>query len=200
MVKKQEMKDRDYSKGKIYKIWSNTTTDIYIGSTTKQYLSQRLDGHRKNYKTWIKNNTNKYMSSYEILKYEDHKIELIKLFPCSCIDELHAEEGRHQREVECVNKRISGRTKKEYRIDNKEKLEEYYQDNKEKITEQRSEYYQDNKEKLKDISKQYRIDNKKKINEQANQIVKCECGCEVTRSSLSRHKQSQKHLNNLKNI
>jgi len=41
----------DYQKGKIYKIVCNETGLVYIGSTT-QALSQRLQGHKKNYKTF----------------------------------------------------------------------------------------------------------------------------------------------------
>ena len=34
---------------------------------------------------------------------------------------------------------------------------------------------------------------KQKINEYYKKIVKCECGCEVTRSNLYTHLRSQKH-------
>jgi len=199
-----------YQNGKIYKITSLNTTDIYIGSTIHPLLCQRFSKHNSGYKNWLKDNNKTYCSSYKVLKYGDCKIELIKLFPCSCIDELHAEEGKHQRELKCVNKNISGRTKKEYRIDNKEKkteqnseyrinnkdnIKQYYQDNKEKITDYKSEYYIDNKEKLNEQSSEYRLNNKEKIAEKASQIITCTCGCEVRRSGLSRHKQTEKHLN-----
>ena len=36
-----------YSRGKIYKIVSDCTDKIYIGSTCEKYLSNRLAGHRK---------------------------------------------------------------------------------------------------------------------------------------------------------
>lgn len=36
----------NYKDGKIYKIVSSQTAKIYIGSTTKKYLSQRMDDHR----------------------------------------------------------------------------------------------------------------------------------------------------------
>jgi hypothetical protein len=116
---------KDYSKGKIYKIWSPNTEAIYIGSTAKQYLSQRLSKHCSDYKEWLKNSKNKYMTSYEILKLGNFKIELINLFPCSCIEELRAEEGKHQRINKCVNKIIASRTKKEYNYDNKEAIAKY---------------------------------------------------------------------------
>ena len=48
----------NYANGKIYKIESIINIEdieeplIYIGSTTKNYLSQRMDEHRSNYKMW----------------------------------------------------------------------------------------------------------------------------------------------------
>jgi hypothetical protein len=40
----------NYGNGKIYKIESHLGDKIYIGSTTKQYLSQRMDKHRSEYR------------------------------------------------------------------------------------------------------------------------------------------------------
>lgn len=126
----------DYSKGKIYCIRSFQTDDIYIGSTT-QTLAQRLGKHRTNYKLYLKGKQH-YYSSFELLKYDDYYIELITLYPCSCKAELEAEEGKYIRELNCVNKRIEGRTDKQYRNDNIDKKKEYnkqyYIDNKQKIT------------------------------------------------------------------
>ena len=48
---------KDYSQGKIYKIeptCDHEVRDIYIGSTTKQYLSQQMTNHRKQYLQWEK--------------------------------------------------------------------------------------------------------------------------------------------------
>ena len=42
----------NYGNGKIYKIECLTTGLIYVGSTTKQYLSQRMDKHRMEYRYW----------------------------------------------------------------------------------------------------------------------------------------------------
>jgi hypothetical protein len=60
--------------------------------------------------------------------------------------------------------------KKEYYLNNKEKLleqrKEYYLNNKEKLLEQRKEYYLNNKEYQKEYQKEYRLNNKEKILEQ----------------------------------
>ena len=53
----------NYRNSKVYKIWSTQGDNIYIGSTTKQYLSQRMDNHRRCYRAW-KNETYHFVSSY----------------------------------------------------------------------------------------------------------------------------------------
>ena len=40
----------NYANSKVYKIWSTQGDKIYIGSTTKPYLCQRMDKHRSDYK------------------------------------------------------------------------------------------------------------------------------------------------------
>ena len=159
------MPERDYSYGKIYKIISEDTTDIYIGSTV-QTLSMRMVGHRKIYNNWVKHN-NKYCSSYEILKYGNAKIKLIKKYPCESKKELEREEGRCQLEFECVNRNIAGRTAKEYRQANKTRRKKYQKDNKIKLAEYYKKYQQNNKKKIQQINKKYRQNNKLKINENA---------------------------------
>ena len=84
------------------------------------------------------------------------------------------------------NKEHIAKYNAEYREKNKEKIAEkvaeYYQDNKEKIAEKSADYYQDNKEK---IAKYYQEKNAIK--------VMCECGSEVAKYSLTKHKKSKKH-------
>jgi hypothetical protein len=55
-------------------------------------------------------------------KYDDVRIELIEEFPCENKMELNKREGHYIRTLECVNKLVAGRTKKEWREDNKEKF------------------------------------------------------------------------------
>ena len=59
-----------YNSSHIYKIQSSLTDKIYIGSTC-QALSQRMAGHMKDYKIYLKDNTKRYISSYEIIKLGD---------------------------------------------------------------------------------------------------------------------------------
>jgi len=113
----------NYSNGKIYKIRSYQTDDVYIGSTT-QTLSKRIGGHRTTYIQYLEGK-NHYVTSYKIVAFEDAYIELVCLFPCNSKMELEKREGEEIRACVCVNKRIAGRTKKEYRADNREKIQTY---------------------------------------------------------------------------
>lgn len=99
----------NYNNGKIYKIVSNTKDDIcYVGSTTKQYLSQRMDVHRNEFKKWQKNNNQRKTTLIELFeKYgvENCKIILIENFPCNSKDELEKKEGEYVKTLNCINKR-----------------------------------------------------------------------------------------------
>ena len=58
---------------------------------------------------------------------------------------------------------------KRYRLENKEKIKQWYLKNSEKIKEQRKQYRLENKEKIKENKKQYRLENKEKIKENKKQ-------------------------------
>ena len=53
-INKKNQKMIDYTKTKIYKTWSHLGDKLYIGATTKKYLSERMVHHRKDYKSWKK--------------------------------------------------------------------------------------------------------------------------------------------------
>lgn len=170
----------NYSNAKIYKIWSVQTDEVYVGSTT-QSLAMRMGKHRSNHRCY-QGQKCKYTTSFKILDYGDAKIELIETFKCSSREELMAREGYYIRKLDCVNKHIMGRTNKEYREDNEERIKQhkkqyykdnsertkqnskqYYEDNREKVKQHKKQYAQDNKERIKQYKKQYREDNKEKL-------------------------------------
>ncbi len=140
------MADR-YLNGKIYTIRSYLTDDIYIGSTCLP-LHKRLYAHRDGYNRYIKNG--KYVSSYDILNFADHYIELLEAFPCNSKAELLKKEGEYIRSMTCVNRCIAGRSQKEYYTDNKDEILEhcrkYRATNNKRIVEEKREYYKTNKE------------------------------------------------------
>ena len=83
----------NYGNGKIYKIECLSSTDendIYIGSTMKEHLSQRMDTHRTNYKQWLKGKGAHVTSCDLFEKYglENCRITLIETCPCESRDEL----------------------------------------------------------------------------------------------------------------
>lgn len=157
----------NYQLGKVYKIVGNGF--IYVGSTTRPLLCQRLAGHNSKFRRF-QEGTSHYITSFKCLSDENHYIELLELFPCNSKDELHSCERKWIEQLDCVNKMIPLRTYKEYYIDNKEKLKEYkkqyQQDNKEKILEKKKQYRQDNHEIILEKQKQYRQNNRDKISEQ----------------------------------
>jgi hypothetical protein len=162
-----------YVEGKIYKITSQMTNKIYIGSTC-QSLYMRFNGHKTEIKT-------KNISSSEILQYGDAKIELIEAFPCNSRKELEKREGYYIKE-NCnivVNKSVAGRT-----------YAEYYVDKFSEISVKRSEFYKNNKDKILETVTKYRIENRDKINEK----IKCECGGKFTRNHRAGHYKTSKHL------
>jgi len=144
----------NYEKGKIYKLWSPSKNLVYYGSTI-QSLSQRLAGHRRN--------NNDCMSKL-VLECDDYKMELIEEYPCNNKQQLFKKEGEYIKNNDCVNKIINGRTPKEYRQDNKEKIsqnaKEYRKDNIENLKNYDKEYYIQNADKRKEYTKNWLEKNK----------------------------------------
>ena len=101
----------NYKNSKIYTIRSHHTDKIYIGSTANE-LRKRLYQHKKNYKYYLNGRYN-YVSSFEIVKYDDAYIELYEYYECNNKVELLKREGELIRELDCVNKVIPGTTNKE---------------------------------------------------------------------------------------
>jgi hypothetical protein len=186
----QVVGNRDYSKSKIYKIIDNTNQNIYIGSTIKP-LSQRLSKHKTSYKRYL-NGTHSYMTSFEIIKNRNYNIVLLEECPTILnIEQLHARERYWIELLECINKNIPGRSKKEY-----------YQDNKEQISEKDKIYYQENKEKKIEYSKKYRQDNQQKIQQyqqKRSEKFICQCSGKFTLGHKSTHLKSIKHQKYLQN-
>jgi hypothetical protein len=208
----------NYANGKIYQVMAKhggDTGDVYVGSTTKEYLSQRMDEHRKHYRLW-KGGNHHYITVYGIFeKYgiENCCIVLLELVNATSIDELHARERHWIQSMPCVNKNIPGRTKVEYRVDNREQIlarqaqyradnreqilarqAQHYVVNREQVLAHHAQYYADNREQVSARQSQYYIDNHELIILKRSEKVLCECGCSVRRSSMSAHRKSQKHL------
>ena len=97
------------------------------------------------------------------LDWNDWYIELYEIFACKNKEELQKREGEVIREIGTLNKRIAGRSRQEWKKDNRdillEKGRNYYHNNKERYLEK----------------------------------VKCECGCIFSQQHLLSHKKTKKH-------
>ena len=175
-----------YSKGKIYMVITENSNDIYVGSTTLT-LKKRLQLHESYYRL------GQYCSSQEILKQGDYKIILIKKFPCNSLNELEREEGNFQRDLVCVNKRVAGRTGKEWYEDNKDKKKEYYIKNREAVLTHRKEYRIKNREAFRNYDKEHYIKNREAILIKNKEKFNCECGGKYTKGGKVRHFKTKKH-------
>ena len=98
-----------YENGKIYMIepiCDHDEGDVYIGSTCKQYLSQRISRHKRDYKRWTNGNNNIYTSAYILFnKYgvDNCRIVLLEDFSCENKNQLLAKEAYYQKTMKCVN-------------------------------------------------------------------------------------------------
>jgi len=178
----------DYSNGKVYAIRSHQTPDVYIGTTT-QTLAQRLGGHRTDYARY-KAGKFRYVTSFELLNYIDHYIELLENYPCRDKNELERKEGEYIRSMECVNKFIPGRTRKEWLVDNKEHVSRYREQYRENNKSEIHQYYENDKENNHRKMKQYYVAKKN--------VRTCICGSQYNAGhtgTKTDHFNTNKHTN-----
>ena len=199
----------DYSKCCIYKIEHvDDESLVYVGHTTC------FDKRKTQHKCRCKNDNDKdyNLKVYQMIRengdWDMFKMIEVEKYPCADKREAERRENEVMKELKAsMNMRKSFRTQdeiteytKEYYESNKPKIQErnkeYREANKPKIQERDKKYYEENKTKIQERSKEYREANKAKINEK----VKCECGCDVMKRHLKRHRATKKHLEKMKNI
>jgi hypothetical protein len=102
----------NYNESKIYKIISNFGDLVYVGSTTKKYLSSRLAQHKSKYKIYNTGTKTKTTLLFELFqlfdayKPENCEIILIENVNVNSINELHARERYYIETLNCVNKSL----------------------------------------------------------------------------------------------
>ena len=160
--------------GRVYSLRTHQTDDIYIGSTI-QTLSQRMTDHRVDYKAFLNNKMN-YISSYEILQYNDAYIELLFEGEFESKNAFKKKEGEFQRSMNCVNKNIAGRTLQEYRDEHKEQQLEY-----------NTKYRDEHKEQQVEYNTKYKKEHQEQINENLRRKIKCECGSTICKGAKITH-------------
>jgi hypothetical protein len=112
---------------KIYKITCNLTGLCYYGSTKKKLIT-RLSEHKNDYKRFL-NGRLRFLTSFDIIKNNDYKIELIE----ECfIDNKKEREGYYIRKFDCVNKNKPDGTQRE-------RDKKFSEKNKETIAEKKKE-------------------------------------------------------------
>ena len=198
--------ENKYENGKIYKIWNELTDDIYVGSTCN-LLCKRMARHRSN----SLDDKLKQRKLYKLMNevgVDIFHIELIELFPCTCMDELRKREGYYIRKFGNLNLKIEGRTsheyneeyyeqhidtinqyQNEYRIINKNKTKEYYNDNTDKLKQYRDDYNTTNKDNLRLQCRAYYANNKERLNSK----VQCPCGGSYAVCHKAVHAKTLKH-------
>ena len=156
----------------------------YQNGSTVESLARRMAKHRNHYKDYNAGGKNRIniFDVFDEYEVENCKIELIENYPCNNKEELHSREGHYIQNTDCVNKRVAGRSKKQWNEDNREyvlqqkrdyhhnnrdhclqKSREYYEKNKEKGLKQQKEYYDTQKEQYAKKKKEYREKNKEQI-------------------------------------
>jgi hypothetical protein len=191
----------EYSTGKIYCLICNISGKKYYGSTICP-LWKRLDDHKQGYKCNLRG-LGSYVMSFDIIKNNDYRIELVEKVNCSSKEELLIREKFHIQNNECVNKYIPLRTHEEYYLNHKEKMNqksrENYKKNKEHYKKKMKEWIQKNKdtEHFKEMIKK----NKAKQKE-IHGTITCNCGSVVKNFTwdINRHELTKKHQKYLTTI
>lgn len=172
-----------YMKIYIYKF----TNCNYIGSTKN--IEKRTKYHTHHFYF----SENKNWKLYKYIRKNNIKIELQVLYTffTNCFTSLKLQfklrrlvEQFYINKYDCINNGYNTRNaftnkkkyKKEYDLENKDKLKEYHRkykkNNKDKISKAKKEYYEKNKDKILKKEKKYKKDNKDKISKQKKEYYK----------------------------
>jgi len=173
----------DYSNTIIYKIQHQDKPELlYVGSTINFTKRKHEHKHRCNNENRHGHNSKVYQMIRENGGWTEFCMIEIKKFPCQSKREAEAEENRIMLEM-----KANMNSNRAYKITDEEELKKYN-------LQRHQRYYQNNIEKIKEYQKKYRDDNCLKKKE----YMICDCGCSITRASLSRHKKSDKHIKLMK--
>jgi len=164
-------KSIDFQKSVIYTI--KTGNSLYVGSTTN--FTQRKSGHTNCITNENKKNYN--LKLYKAIRANDNEWSMLphSKYPCNDKIEQTIEEQRIRILLNAdLNSKCCGTGINRSELGVTEYLRQYCIANKIKIAEKRKHYWTENKDKQ-------------------NQTVKCECGCNVSKQNLPRHKKTIKH-------
>lgn len=163
-----------YKNGKIYKIITSESNEIYIGSTFDT-ITNRFKGHKRQYKFWKNGKGGKQLSFDIFEKYGLEKCKIMLIKEYSVVDKRHLEvyESLWIRKLNSINKlspvggMLEKQRNKQYRIVNKDELklkkQIYYENNKDEINKKRKPYFKEYRENNKEKAKEWREKNKETL-------------------------------------
>jgi hypothetical protein len=211
--------DEIWAIGRVYKITSEQTELIYIGSTIKT-LKERLRKHYSNFKQYLNGKCKINYSSFELVQYNDCKIELLHEIECMDREMLRffeqVEINKHKNCVNVVDAYFDSENyhannrdeilayKKKYRADNRDEIlaykKKYREDNHDKISAYNQQYREDNHENISTYNQQHYIENRDKYKTYAMTKIRCECGVLTNNAHISRHRTTIKHQENMRKL
>lgn len=155
----------NYSKGKIYKIYSSKDPTLcYYGSTTEHYISSRFAKHFYKYKMGILEKEN--CASRLVFDAGDYKCSVVEEYPCSNKQELCLREQFYIKNNPCVN------IQKAFATEEDKKKDKSIQDKKYRETH--------------DVPEHIKLRKAEKRAEKINCPV---CNMEISRGCFTRHKK-----------
>jgi len=161
----------DYSKTVIYKIQHiEDESLLYVGSTTN--FTKRKSQHKTN---CTSTNSKEYnQKKYRMMRENGgwDMFQMIEIEKFQCNDKREAEKRENE-----IMKELKANMNSLKSHSGFETIKDY---KKHWLTTT--------------ISKQYILNNKEVRNAKKRENVKCECGLEMTRNSLARHKKTKKHI------
>jgi len=173
----------NYSRLVIYKIQHQLDESlVYVGSTTD------FTKRKYNHKSSTDNEKSKkyYRKLYTMIRqnggFESFNMIQLKEYPCDNKREAELEEDKVMFELKAnMNTRRASRSKKQYAIDNAEKIKVY-------ARLYSRQYSIDNAGVLKERSRQYYINNAEKVKKKSKEKVQCEyCKKMLVKRHLKKH-------------
>ena len=193
----------EYANAVVYKI--TTSDSIYVGSTKNfqhRWLNHKYALHNENSHAYN-------LKLYQTIRANNDEWEMVIIKECPGTNkiELLMEEQKYIDELKpdlnCINShtdRVEYMKKygAEWYQENKEKVKKasanYRLEHKEKIILQKAEWYQNNIERERKIRTDNYQKNKINILNQQKERIECECGCNVCKGALTRHKKTKRHI------
>jgi predicted GIY-YIG superfamily endonuclease len=190
--------------GFVYKITCNQTGDVYIGST--EDMKERMRKHKDDCKRWVADKTSFTTSFPIILKddYIENVLEVVELKGAT--REARKDELRKREQYWLDIYRNLPKTKdhvvnKNDAYSGFDSVEEYHrayrEKNRDRIIAEKREFYYKNRDRLLAEKKEYYENHGDRIRAQKKEKITCECGDTICRSSIARHRRTQRHIDRL---